>query len=449
MTMPFPYPETVERLSLRTPDDFDHQSFLALVLEIHEAANIPPVEIAILKEKHQRTNEAGERLTHWNALMRYSDQYAWAVLGQKCIEQHIRVDFAEHIKSWYDGVVYGRVGSSHKPQQDIDPAPIQWAASGRPTPFTEVLPPKWHKHARQANLSPLQAYDIMVKHAVRDEAEAWALAKKLDREGDRALLAFLLEHRCVATLINKMNVAVSCEENARRSQLGRIGLLEEIIEKGACECSEPGLWERLARQVLRNNSIDGVFQKAIYEALAHGRAKMMNIILVGPTNAAKTFLIKPLKSLYRVYEPPDSGSYPLEEILDKEIILFNDFTWDESFIKWPVLKRLLEGGSIPVARPKNRSNNVEFTLDSPVIGTASTTIQLFVREGRRIILNHAETAQMNSRVRYIYLNQSIASESIRECRECAHCAAKLYMEGRSQAIVERPRSRSRSARRTA
>ena len=43
MTMAFPYPETVQRLGLRTPDDFDHQSFLALVLEINEAANIHPL----------------------------------------------------------------------------------------------------------------------------------------------------------------------------------------------------------------------------------------------------------------------------------------------------------------------------------------------------------------------------------------------------------------------
>ena len=29
ITMPFPYPETVARLNLRTPDDFDHQSVLS------------------------------------------------------------------------------------------------------------------------------------------------------------------------------------------------------------------------------------------------------------------------------------------------------------------------------------------------------------------------------------------------------------------------------------
>ena len=43
MTLVYPYPETVARLNLRTPDDFDHQSFLDLVLDVRQAANIAPV----------------------------------------------------------------------------------------------------------------------------------------------------------------------------------------------------------------------------------------------------------------------------------------------------------------------------------------------------------------------------------------------------------------------
>ena len=443
ITFSYPYPETVARLNLRTPDEFDHQTFQDLILDIHQAANIAPVEMVVFKEKHQRTNAAGERLIHWNSLVRYDDQHAWTVLGRKCMDQRIRVDFAEHVKTWYDGVVYGRIKSMHKPQDDIDPSPRQWAASGRPTPFTEVLPAKWHKQGRQPKFSPLQAYDVMVKNEVRSEAQAWMLAKKQDREGDRALLAFLLEHRGVASFIEKIVTAVTCDENARRVRVGRIGLLQEVIDKGTCTCAEPCLWLKLAREVLQSNGIQGLFQQAIYEALANGRGKMMNVFLIGPTNAGKTFLIMPLKSLYRVYEPPDSGSYPLEEILGKEVILLNDFTWDEAWLKWPYLKRLLEGGSIPVARPKNRGSNVEFNLDSPVIGTACCTIQLFVRDGRRLIVDQAETSQMNSRVRYLYLNQSISAT--RKCAECAHCAARLYMEGGSAVW---PRTRSRTPPRT-
>lgn len=43
MTLGYPYPATVARLNLRTPDDFDHQSFFEFVLDVHQAANIAPV----------------------------------------------------------------------------------------------------------------------------------------------------------------------------------------------------------------------------------------------------------------------------------------------------------------------------------------------------------------------------------------------------------------------
>ena len=199
ITFPFPYPETVARLNLKTPAEYEHASFLAEVLAVHQAAQIAPVEIAIFKETHLRTGANGERLPHFNALCRYGDmQCTWTVLGEKFKEARLRVDFADHIRTWYDGIVYGRVSSSHKPQEELDPSPTQWAANGVPLPFNEVLPAKWHKHGRQPNLSALQAYDLLARNNVRDEMGAWALAKKLEGDGQRGLIAFLLERNaCV------------------------------------------------------------------------------------------------------------------------------------------------------------------------------------------------------------------------------------------------------------
>ena len=107
---------------------------------------------------------------------------------------------------------------------------------------------------------------------------------------------------------------------------------------------------------------------SIADALAYGSAKKHNVFLLGPTNAGKSFLIKPLTLLFRTYSIPDSGSYQLEMILDKEVIYLNDFTWDERWLKWQFLKTFLEGDAIQVGLPKNRGGNVVFKRDSPVIG---------------------------------------------------------------------------------
>lgn len=39
-----------------------------------------------------------------------------------------------------------------------------------------------------------------------------------------------------------------------------------------------------------------------------------NVMVVGGSNMGKSFLMKPLLVLFDCYEPPDGGSYPLEDI---------------------------------------------------------------------------------------------------------------------------------------
>ena len=70
ITMSFPYPETVARLGLKTPDDFTPDTFLEMVRAAHVARGIQLDEAVVFTEKHQCTNAGGERLKHLNALVR-------------------------------------------------------------------------------------------------------------------------------------------------------------------------------------------------------------------------------------------------------------------------------------------------------------------------------------------------------------------------------------------
>ena len=431
ITFAQPFPETVARLNLRAPSDFARQTFLDSVLQYHRAAQIAPLEIVIFKEPHARVDAAGVRVNHLNALCRYGDlQHAWTNLGQQFKADRMRVDFSDHICTWYDGIVYGRVDSAHKPKEDIDPEPLQWAANGHPTPFNEVLPAKWHKHGRQPGLSPLQAYDMMMKSNVGDEAGAWALARKLEAEGQRGLLAFLLDNRSVQQFVDKIVMSRTSEEAAKRQLRGRIGILQDAATR-ACECTTQGLWYQMAREQLARNNLDGEFQRHVYSALSKGRQKQENFFLIGPTNTAKSYLLKPLAKIYQAYQPPDQGSYPLELLPDAEILLLNDFTWDDKWMKWSYMKNFMEGGSIPLSMPKNRRKDFIFDKDAPVFGTAPAEIQLAVRDRSHVFIHQDETAQMNSRMKYVYMNVPIRDQDVVRIRPCACCGAKLYLEGAS------------------
>ena len=58
-------------------------------------------------------------------------------------------------------------------------------------------------------------------------------------------------------------------------------------------------WLECALELVRLNNIDLlVFSDSLYNSLRCGRGKFRNIILVGLTNAGKTFMLKPLKQIF-------------------------------------------------------------------------------------------------------------------------------------------------------
>ena len=232
------------------------------------------------------------------------------------------------------------------------------------------------------------------------------------------------------TLLGKAGLLGTAAGDLARSRLSRLEVLRQAA-KGPCSCATPGLWLQLAAAVLEQNGMRGTFESAMYRAIVEGRKKMNNVFLLGPSNCGKSFLVKPLKELFKVYEQPDSGRYQLESLLGKEVVFLNDFEWDpsEKWRRWAYFKNFLEGGSLPVARPKNRGDNATFHLDSPVVGTCATPVQLFCKQGRSWVINDLETKQMQNRIRYLHFSRPIPSEETRDCASCKACAAQLYLLG--------------------
>ena len=136
--------------------------------------------------------------------------------------------------------------------------------------------------------------------------------------------------------------------------------------------------------------------------------------------------------MFSAYTIPDGGAHQLEEILDKEIALLNDFEWDakEEWMRWSYFKDFLEGSGISVARPKNRGGNAIFNKDIPVIGTCAHPVQYFAKDGRRMIIHDGETKQMQSRLLYVPIFTSMPEGEVVECAPCCRCAAELYSTGK-------------------
>ena len=99
-------------------------------------------------------------------------------------------------------------------------------------------------------------------------------------------------------------------------------------------------------------------------------------------------------------------------------------------MRWSYFKDFLEGSGVLVARPKNRGGNTIFDKDIPVIGTCAARVQYLVRDSRRVAVHEGETSQMDSRLLYIPMIESLQDGHIVTCPPCARCAAELYSLGK-------------------
>ena len=431
--MSHPNPETVARLGLKVPSDFDRASFSELMVKAHGECNIDIIETATFLEPH----ESG--LMHLNCLVRAASKFRWARAAERLRREYkVCVGYGANIKTWAEGIVYGRVASDHKSPELLDQAPEQWSRDGNPAHFDEFIPTHMQKpgYQRKTKMSHLVFLDTCREHEVKNETDAWALAEELQGKGDRSLMAYMMDND-VAASIAKVQLAVGAKEAARRGKLGRMQILREALVGCTCSCDTPGVCYNELKEVLANNGLDGAFQREVVATLKAGRLRMRNLCLVGGPGTGKSHLFKPLGCIFKTYTRPDGGSYQLEELLGKELIFLNDFEYDDEAKKWcpwGYFKRFLEGEALDVARPKNRGGNQPFKSDAPVFMTAPQTVALY-RGKRR---DEYETSQMDERIKYAYFTVTIPRERRSETKPCAHCGARLYLEGENEEPVVAP-----------
>jgi hypothetical protein len=390
VTMAYPKPASIAKYGLRVPTAFTREEYCKLLVDAHRECGTRIVETAGFQEPH------ADGTPHHNCLLRADAQYRWKLVAEFLFRSYrVSVNFAPHIKTWAEGVVYGCVATAdHKPPEALDHDPVQWAEDGAPMGFAQVIPKKWQAEgfSRTIRMTTMSFLAACREHKVQTEDELWALAADGEEKGDKALMAFLMDNDASSSLA-KAQKAITAKETARRLKLSRLDILKEYAEKEQCACSEPGQCYVLLKDVLQKNNIDGAFQREVVSVLTAGRKKMRNLCVVGGPNMAKSFLFKPLLSIFKTYEMPDGGSYQLEDLLGKELVFLNDFEYDDDakkWMTWAYLKRFLEGGDVPVARPKNRGGNVLFKNDAPVFLTAPQEVSLW--RGKRV--DEFETEQM-------------------------------------------------------
>ena len=130
--------------------------------------------------------------------------------------------------------------------------------------------------------------------------------------------------------------------------------LEILIAKGsASDCVCDRQYRHCAAEILDDNSIDKAeFKEAVTKALSEGRKKGNNIMLIGPANCGKTFILSPLREIFKCFVSPASGTFAWVGAEKADVIFLNDLRWNERLMPWSDFLNLLQGLPVHLQAPK-------------------------------------------------------------------------------------------------
>lgn len=291
---------------------------------------------------------------------------------------------------------------------------------------------------RPARLDVEVLGEIIIKNNIRTEKELAILSKDQGNEGKTDLPRWLLTHTGKKQRKEFLDTVWLIEDSAKTSSREGQSCMDILKESLKWKCSKNPKtgapcnyrWIPAALEILQLNKIEPRdFAMKVVKALTEGRSKGANLMVVGPTNCAKSFLLKPLLQIYDTFTSPSESKFNLVNAIDKEVMFWNDIRYlpngvgDQKFMAWQHFLNFLEGLPFNVAMPKNvYGEDRVWSKLQPVFATSDQPITRIM--GGKIDVG--ETSQMDKRWNYVHLHHQFDEESVdHSLVSCARCFAVL------------------------
>ena len=219
----------------------------------------------------------------------------------------------------------------------------------------------------------------------------------------------------------------NAQQKLESSKKTRLEILQEVKE-GECVTGCEGKWYSCACEVLKQNGIcKETFTSSIKDLLKKGGSKFRNVMICGPANSAKTFLLNPLTSVYNTFCNPACSSFAWVGAEDAECIFLNDFRWSQTIIQWHDFPLMLEGQMVHLPAPKTHyAKDIVFDKDSPIFCTGKQPI-IYIKNG---MIDQMETDMMAVRWKIFHFNVRIAEKNQMEIAKRAKCFATFVLDGK-------------------
>ena len=205
-------------------------------------------------------------------------------------------------------------------------------------------------------MSAYQVAEIVLSKRLQNRTELLAFSNQQRQEGKTDLAEFIVNRgkKAVNEVIATAWEMESAQKTQERLSKTRIELLNDAYQQ-ECTCNTIRDWHNCALQLLANNNIAvDNFAGCVKELLVKGRGKFRNVMLTGPANCGKTFLLNPLTN-------PASTSFAWVGAEKAEVVVLNDFRWSPQIIAWHDLLLMLEGQLVHLPAPKcHFANDIVF-----------------------------------------------------------------------------------------
>lgn len=406
------------------------ESFVMAVLDAFMTRNIPIISWVCAKEDHRITQGF-----HYHMSVRLSERRRWVQVRNALQQRHgINVNFSNRHDNYYSAWRYTTKEDRNYIQSQNHPD----LSNTRP-PQTARATTTWRRQSRnqpsgsgavgkkrKRMLSVYEVSQIVVTKGIKSRLQLLAFAQQQQSLGKIDLAQFIA-NRGSKAVDEAIKVGWELKEapsRLLRAQQTRLERLQSALESEcAPNCNKT--WLDLATNVLRYNNIRKTdFATAVHTSLNQGRGKYRNIIITGPCDCAKTFLLNPLNIIYKTFTNPATASFAWVGVEDSEIIFLNDFRWSPQIIPWHNLLLLLEGQLVRFPAPKTHyAKDIVFDTDAPIFCTANEELS-FVRGG---VLDRVETDMMRVRWRSFKFFYQIPQEEQVTSPPCARCFAELIL----------------------
>jgi len=172
----------------------------------------------------------------------------------------------------------------------------------------------------------LTAYSVskfLVEHNIKNKTALFAVAKEQQKDGKEDLINFCLNYKNIELLIENTWDLEAAPSKVQKELIPRMDTINNHALRDDCLADCNGHWLECAKQVLSQNNItSSQFGKAMRTLLVEGRGKHRNIMIVGPTGCGKTFLLKPLKLLFKAFCNPGNDKYAFMNAVESEVTIF-------------------------------------------------------------------------------------------------------------------------------